>query len=529
MVLSLTMAASAGQAPGIRIRPRRADALVSGPTRIEIAFEPQDVAATVQQVTFSVNGRLTCTIERPPFTCAWDPGDVVRGHHLRVVATLADGRRLTDNLRTKDLGFADRVRTDAVLVPVMVTRGGQFVRGLKPQDFEILEDGVRQSIASMASEESPLDLVLAVDVSGSMEQALSDVKVAVKQFLSKLRQGDAATLVGFNDTLFLATEREKDPQARERAVDLLTAWGGTALYDATVAFGGAREPRVGPEGHRDLFRRRRPQQPDVARGGHRARAGEQRDALHRRVRWRRDGPRPAHPARRLCAVDGRPRVLSRARAANSTMPSTRLLRSWKPVRALVFVDQLRAGQRLAEHQGPRANGQVRHQGQAGIPGGRPAPGGEVIMRIDNLSTLAMAAAAAALLASGVPSLPAQQAGTDQPAAFRSGVEVVTVDVGVVDKQGQPMRGLTAADFMVTVGGQPQAGGDRGVRRSPRRAVGRPLRVRAWRRSARTKAAVPAGCSRSSSIRTRSSRQRAAGCVGHRAVLLAAHVLRSLRR
>jgi VWFA-related protein len=34
--------------------------------------------------------------------------------------------------------------------------------------------------------------------------------------------------------MFLAAEREKDERAREDAVDLLTSWGGTALYDATV-------------------------------------------------------------------------------------------------------------------------------------------------------------------------------------------------------------------------------------------------------------------------------------------------------
>jgi VWFA-related protein len=67
-----------------------------------------------------------------------------------------------------------------------------------------------------------------------MEHALDDVKVAVKQLLSKLRPGDSATIIGFNDTMFLAAEREKDQRAREEAVDLLTAWGGTALYDATV-------------------------------------------------------------------------------------------------------------------------------------------------------------------------------------------------------------------------------------------------------------------------------------------------------
>jgi Ca-activated chloride channel family protein len=67
-----------------------------------------------------------------------------------------------------------------------------------------------------------------------MEHSLPEVKGAVKQLLAKLRHGDAATLLGFNDTTFVLTEREKDQRAREEAVDLLTSWGGTSLYDATV-------------------------------------------------------------------------------------------------------------------------------------------------------------------------------------------------------------------------------------------------------------------------------------------------------
>jgi VWFA-related protein len=86
----------------------------------------------------------------------------------------------------------------------------------------------------MVSEDAPLDLVLAIDISGSMEHALPQVKVAVKQLLTKLRTGDAASLVGFNDTMFIVAEREKDRKTREDAVDLLASWGGTALYDATV-------------------------------------------------------------------------------------------------------------------------------------------------------------------------------------------------------------------------------------------------------------------------------------------------------
>ena len=223
--------ASGAQTPALRIVLPLADAVVSGTTRLEATIAPP---ADVQLVSFYVNGRLVCTAERAPFACTWDAGGIVRGHHIRVVAALADGRRLVDNRRTKDLGYTERVRADAVLVPVIVSHRGEFVRGLKKQDFQIFEDGVAQPVASLVSEDAPLDLVLAVDISGSMEHALGEVKASVKQLLSKLRPGDAATLVGFNDTIFVVAEREKDRKAREDAVELLTSWGGTALYDATV-------------------------------------------------------------------------------------------------------------------------------------------------------------------------------------------------------------------------------------------------------------------------------------------------------
>jgi VWFA-related protein len=225
---------AADQPPLLRITSPVSDAIVGGPIRLEAFIAPEQVLPTVQSVNFFVDGRLVCTAERPPFGCKWDPGEIVRGHHVRVVATLTDGHRLIDNVRTKDLGYAEKVRTDAILVPVVVTQHGQFVRGLKQQDFEVFEDGVRQPIASFVSEDAPLDLVLAIDISGSMEHALADVKRAVKQLLSKLRPGDAATLLGFNDTTFILAEREQDQRARENAVELLSSWGGTSLYDATV-------------------------------------------------------------------------------------------------------------------------------------------------------------------------------------------------------------------------------------------------------------------------------------------------------
>lgn len=232
-VMGLGSLALAGTqtSPVLRITSPEPDTIVSGVIRLAVIVAPQ---AEVETVRFSVNGRIVCTVERPPFACTWDAGPVVRGHHVRVVATLTGGRSLVGNVRTKDLGYVQRTHADAVLVPVVVTHRGEFVRGLQTKDFEVFEDGVRQPLASMVSEDAALDLIVAIDISGSMEDALDGVKSAVKQFMSKLRPGDAATLVGFNDTSFIVAERETDPQAREDAVDLLTSWGGTALYDATV-------------------------------------------------------------------------------------------------------------------------------------------------------------------------------------------------------------------------------------------------------------------------------------------------------
>lgn len=233
-VVVVTVTAAHAQAPSLQITSPAPDAILSGATRLEATIAPEDAATSIDAVKFYVDGRLVCTVSAAPFRCQWDAGSVLRGHHVRVVARFRDGGRLVGNVRTKDLGYAERVRTDAVLVPVVVRRNNQFVRGLKASDFEVAEDGVSQSIANLAAEDAPLDLVVAIDISGSMETALPEVRAAVKRLLARLRPGDAVTLLGFNDTSFLVAERETDPRTREDAVDLLSAWGGTALYDATI-------------------------------------------------------------------------------------------------------------------------------------------------------------------------------------------------------------------------------------------------------------------------------------------------------
>jgi VWFA-related protein len=70
-----------------------------------------------------------------------------------------------------------------------------------------------------------------VDISGSMGPSMPKLKKAVKDFFAALPAKNQVTLLGFNDRIFTVTSKNTDPEARVKAVDRLTAWGATALYD----------------------------------------------------------------------------------------------------------------------------------------------------------------------------------------------------------------------------------------------------------------------------------------------------------
>jgi VWFA-related protein len=148
---------------------------------------------------------------------------------------LKDGRRIARTVRTREVEYTETVDVDVVQVTATVTDGkGRFVRGLPRDAFRVYEDDVPQRISSFLSENIPLEIIVAVDVSGSMRTAMPAVKQAVKKFLSALRPADSVTLVSFNDNVFTLSRPAADLSTRLTAVDRMAPWGGTALYDVIV-------------------------------------------------------------------------------------------------------------------------------------------------------------------------------------------------------------------------------------------------------------------------------------------------------
>jgi VWFA-related protein len=151
------------------------------------------------------------------------------------VVALEGGGRIVRTMRTKGLSYADRVEVDAVQVTVTVTDDhGKFVAGLPRTAFHVFEDGQPQTLGYFASDDVPLELIVAVDISGSMTPVMSRLKRAVKNFLGAVPAANQVTLLGFNDTVFTLTRKTTEPAERIRAVDRLAPWGATALYDAII-------------------------------------------------------------------------------------------------------------------------------------------------------------------------------------------------------------------------------------------------------------------------------------------------------
>ena len=92
-------------------------------------------------------------------------------------------------------------RTGVALVKVdaqVIDRGGHVVTGLTAADFEVRDDGRPQKIAYFGRESEPLDLVLLLDVSGSMHHHLQELAQTARAALRPLGSGDRVALMLFS-------------------------------------------------------------------------------------------------------------------------------------------------------------------------------------------------------------------------------------------------------------------------------------------------------------------------------------------
>jgi VWFA-related protein len=109
---------------------------------------------------------------------------------------------------------------------------GIFVDGLRPDNFQILENGQPQRISTFESNVDALSCAVLLDTTGSMREALPSVKNAVVKLIDQLEPQDSVAIFTFDRQLTVRQDFTSDKNAAKRAVLRTRAEGSTALFDA---------------------------------------------------------------------------------------------------------------------------------------------------------------------------------------------------------------------------------------------------------------------------------------------------------
>jgi len=127
-------------------------------------------------------------------------------------------------------------RVDAVRVDVLVTDNGKPVPGLTRADFEILDNGVLQQVDVVSFDQVPLNVVLAFDMSSSVEGDRRERLLGgADQLLAGLKRNDQAALVTFSHVVNRGTKLTGDLAAVKEALARAEGIGDTALVDGIFA------------------------------------------------------------------------------------------------------------------------------------------------------------------------------------------------------------------------------------------------------------------------------------------------------
>jgi VWFA-related protein len=144
-------------------------------------------------------------------------------------ALLASGGRAQQSA-----AFSSRV--EAVRVDALVTDNGQVIRGLEPADFEILDNGVMQTVNLVSFDQIPLNVILALDMSDSVAgERLEQLRGAGGGLLAALHKEDQAALVEFSHAVQLGAKLTADVATVRQALGSAHGTGMTALVDGTYA------------------------------------------------------------------------------------------------------------------------------------------------------------------------------------------------------------------------------------------------------------------------------------------------------
>jgi len=114
----------------------------------------------------------------------------------------------------------------------VIDEHNRTVSDLASKDFSVTESGEDREIVSVQKVTAPVNLILLLDVSGSVENYETFIRKAARSFVDTVSANDRIAIITFNDDVKQLTPFSTDKVYLSTSLDSFEAGGGTAYYDA---------------------------------------------------------------------------------------------------------------------------------------------------------------------------------------------------------------------------------------------------------------------------------------------------------
>jgi VWFA-related protein len=130
----------------------------------------------------------------------------------------------------------DTIRIEADLVNLnvsVINRNRPAPPHLEQKDFAVFENGEPQEISFFASGDTPFDLVLLLDLSGSTSDKIGLIRKSAKRFVDAVRPADRIAIFTFSSEIQVVSRLTSDHKALQKSIEgIEKPSGGTNFWDA---------------------------------------------------------------------------------------------------------------------------------------------------------------------------------------------------------------------------------------------------------------------------------------------------------